>query len=74
MQKRVSHGESVNIDYPTREKTKKSLEDPSPSSLIEVQAKVHGLMEKDSYPRFLRSKMYQELVNRAHAQGQRRSV
>lgn len=64
----------VNIDYRTREKTKQSLEDPSPTSLNEIQAKVHSLMEKDSYPRFLRSKMYQDIVNRTHAQGQRRSV
>ncbi|XP_034562311.1 regulator of G-protein signaling 8-like [Notolabrus celidotus] len=64
----------VNIDYRTREKTKQSLEDPSPTSLNEVQAKIYSLMEKDSYPRFLRSKMYQDMVNRAHAQGQRRSV
>lgn len=64
----------VNIDYRTREKTKQSLEDPSPTSLNEVQAKVYSLMEKDSYPRFLRSKMYQDMVNRVHAQGQRRSV
>ncbi|XP_067370504.1 regulator of G-protein signaling 8-like isoform X2 [Channa argus] len=64
----------VNIDYRTREKTKQSLEDPSPTSLNEVQAMVYSLMEKDSYPRFLKSKMYQDLVNRAHAQGQRRSV
>lgn len=64
----------VNIDYRTREKTKQSLEDPSPTSLNEVQGKVYGLMEKDSYPRFLRSKMYQDMVNRANAHGQRRSV
>nr|XP_057930001.1 regulator of G-protein signaling 8-like isoform X2 [Doryrhamphus excisus] len=64
----------VNIDYRTREKTKRSLEDPSPSSLNEAQAKIYCLMEKDSYPRFLRSKMYQDIVNRTHAHGQRRSV
>ncbi|XP_019128456.1 regulator of G-protein signaling 8 isoform X1 [Larimichthys crocea] len=64
----------VNIDYRTRERTKQSLEDPSPTSLNEIQAKVYCLMEKDSYPRFLRSKMYQDMVNRAHAQGQRSSM
>uniref|UniRef100_A0A8C6T9L0 Regulator of G-protein signaling 8 n=1 Tax=Neogobius melanostomus TaxID=47308 RepID=A0A8C6T9L0_9GOBI len=47
----------INIDYRTRERTKRTL-----------------LMEKDSYPRFLRSKMYQDIVNRTHAQSQRRSV
>ncbi|XP_033936810.1 regulator of G-protein signaling 8 [Pseudochaenichthys georgianus] len=64
----------INIDYRTREKTKQTLKVPSSTSLNEVQSKVYSLMEKDSYPRFLRSKMYQDIVNRAHAQGQRRSV
>ncbi|KAJ3600055.1 hypothetical protein NHX12_034007 [Muraenolepis orangiensis] len=64
----------VNIDYGTRERIKKSLEAPSPSSLDEVQAKVYSLMEKDSYPRFLRSKMYRDIVNRTHPYHQRRSV
>ncbi|XP_075901484.1 regulator of G-protein signaling 8-like [Nelusetta ayraudi] len=64
----------VNIDHRTREKTKQSLQDPTPTSLNEVQAKVYSLMERDSYPRFLRSKMYQDMVNRAHADCQRRSV
>ncbi|XP_016897567.1 regulator of G-protein signaling 8 [Cynoglossus semilaevis] len=64
----------VNIDYRTREKIKQSLEEPSSSTLDEVQAQVYSLMEKDSYPRFLRSKMYQEIVNRVHAHSQRRSI
>jgi len=69
-----SLSKQVNIDFRTREKTKQSLADPSPTSLNEVQGKIYSLMEKDSYPRVLRSKMYQDMVNRAHAQGQRRSV
>ncbi|CAN9500731.1 unnamed protein product [Ophioblennius macclurei] len=64
----------INIDYRTREKTKQSLTDPSPTSLNEAQAKIYSLMEKDSYPRFLRSKMYQDIINRAQMQAQRRSV
>ncbi|XP_029938409.1 regulator of G-protein signaling 8 [Salarias fasciatus] len=64
----------INIDYRTREKTKQSLADPTPTSLNEAQAKIYSLMEKDSYPRFLRSKMYQDIINRAQMQGQRRSV
>nr|XP_061831547.1 regulator of G-protein signaling 8 isoform X1 [Nerophis lumbriciformis] len=64
----------VNIDYRTRMETKQRLEDPSPSSLNEAQAKIYSLMEKDSYPRFLRSKMYLDIVKRTHAHSQRRSV
>ncbi|XP_047229864.1 regulator of G-protein signaling 8 isoform X1 [Girardinichthys multiradiatus] len=70
----VQSPREVNIDHRTREKTKQSLSDPTPTSLNEVQGKIYSLMEKDSYPRFIRSKMYQEIVNRAYAQGQRRSV
>ncbi|XP_077440113.1 regulator of G-protein signaling 8-like [Vanacampus margaritifer] len=64
----------VNIDYHTREKTKQSLEDPTPCSLNEAQAIIYTLMEKDSYRRFLKSKLYQDIVERTHARGQRRSV
>ncbi|XP_028300017.1 regulator of G-protein signaling 8 [Gouania willdenowi] len=64
----------INLDYRTREKTKESLADPSPNSLNDAQGKIYSLMEKDSYPRFLRSKMYQDILKRAQAQGQRRSV
>ncbi|KAL1272730.1 hypothetical protein QQF64_028592 [Cirrhinus molitorella] len=45
----------VNIDHRTREETKQRLLEPTPNSLNEVQAKVYSLMEKDSYPRFIRS-------------------
>uniref|UniRef100_A0A672F9T5 Regulator of G-protein signaling 8 n=1 Tax=Salarias fasciatus TaxID=181472 RepID=A0A672F9T5_SALFA len=61
----------INIDYRTREKTKQSLADPTPTSLNEAQAKIYSLMEKDSYPRFLRSKMYQDIINRAQMQDRR---
>ncbi|KAM6962807.1 regulator of G-protein signaling 8 [Aplochiton taeniatus] len=64
----------INIDFRTREVTSQSLQEPTPSSLNDVQAKIYGLMEKDSYPRFLRSKMYQDIVNRTHTHCQRRSV
>ncbi|XP_034036698.1 regulator of G-protein signaling 8-like [Thalassophryne amazonica] len=64
----------VNVDYRTRERTKQNVTDPSPTSLNEIQAKIYSLMEKDSYPRFLRSKMYQDIINRTQAQRQRRSV
>uniref|UniRef100_A0A8C6T9W1 Regulator of G-protein signaling 8 n=1 Tax=Neogobius melanostomus TaxID=47308 RepID=A0A8C6T9W1_9GOBI len=52
----------INIDYRTRERTKRTLlMEPTPTCLNEVQSKVFSLMEKDSYPRFLRSKMYQDI-------------
>ncbi|KAJ8279099.1 hypothetical protein COCON_G00061650 [Conger conger] len=53
----------INIDFHTREVTKQNLKEPSPSSFSEAQAIVYSLMEKDCYPRFIRSKMYTDLLN-----------
>uniref|UniRef100_A0A8B9L2X1 Regulator of G-protein signaling 8 n=1 Tax=Astyanax mexicanus TaxID=7994 RepID=A0A8B9L2X1_ASTMX len=64
----------VNIDFRTRQDTKQKLLEPISSSLNEIQAKVYSLMEKDSYPRFLRSKCYQDLLNRTQMYCQRKSV
>ncbi|TRZ01909.1 hypothetical protein DNTS_017980 [Danionella cerebrum] len=64
----------VNIDHRTREETKMKLLEPTPNSLDEVQAKVYSLMEKDSYQRFIRSKIYQDLLNRTQIYCQRKSV
>ncbi|KAA0712979.1 Regulator of G-protein signaling 8 [Triplophysa tibetana] len=64
----------VNIDHRTREETKRKLLEPTPNSLNEVQAKVYSLMEKDSFPRFIRSKIYQDLLNRTKMHCQRKSV
>ncbi|XP_055779049.1 regulator of G-protein signaling 8-like isoform X2 [Salvelinus fontinalis] len=64
----------VNIDFRTREVMRQSLAEPTPSSLNEVQARVHSLMEKDSYPRFLHSKIYQDLLNLQYTHCHRNSV
>ncbi|XP_012689609.1 regulator of G-protein signaling 8 [Clupea harengus] len=64
----------INIDFRTREETKQGLQEPTPTSLNLVQARVYSLMEKDSYPRFLRSKFYQDLLNKTHLHCQRKSV
>ncbi|KAF7711862.1 regulator of G-protein signaling 8 [Silurus meridionalis] len=64
----------VNIDFKTREETRQKLLEPTSSSLNAIQTKVYSLMEKDSYPRFLRSKFYQEIVNRTEMHCQRKSV
>ncbi|XP_077054615.1 regulator of G-protein signaling 8 isoform X1 [Siphateles boraxobius] len=64
----------VNIDHRTREETKQRLLEPTSNSLNEVQAKVYSLMEKDSFPRFIRSKIYQDLLNRTQIYCQRKSV
>ncbi|KAG7326223.1 hypothetical protein KOW79_009624 [Hemibagrus wyckioides] len=70
----VQAPKEVNIDFRTREETRLKLLEPTTSSLNEIQTKVYSLMEKDSYPRFLRSKIYQEIVNRTQMHCQRKSV
>ncbi|KAL4635040.1 hypothetical protein GN956_G14026 [Arapaima gigas] len=64
----------VNIDFQTREMTRQKLQEPNPSSFSDVQGRVYSLMEKDSYPRFLRSKIYLDILNNAQTPCQRRSV
>ncbi|NXA49022.1 RGS1 protein, partial [Nothocercus julius] len=53
----------INIDYHTREATAKRAQDPTHSSFDEAQKTVFILMERDSYPRFLKSKAYLNLLN-----------
>ncbi|XP_052593166.1 regulator of G-protein signaling 8 isoform X1 [Peromyscus californicus insignis] len=55
----------VNIDFQTREATRKNVQEPSLTCFDQAQGKVHSLMEKDSYPRFLRSKMYLDLLSQS---------
>uniref|UniRef100_A0A8B9FTR6 Regulator of G-protein signaling 16 n=1 Tax=Amazona collaria TaxID=241587 RepID=A0A8B9FTR6_9PSIT len=44
----------VNIDHETREITRKNLSGATSACFNEAQAKTRTLMEKDSYPRFLK--------------------
>ncbi|XP_026110734.1 regulator of G-protein signaling 3-like isoform X3 [Carassius auratus] len=53
----------VNLDSSTREHTKENLQNISRSCFDLAQRRIYGLMEKDSYPRFLRSELYVDLVN-----------
>ncbi|XP_066466880.1 regulator of G-protein signaling 3 isoform X5 [Tiliqua scincoides] len=53
----------VNLDSSTREHTKENLQNITRSCFDLAQRRIYGLMEKDSYPRFLRSELYLDLVN-----------
>ncbi|OWK60920.1 Regulator of G-protein signaling 1 [Lonchura striata] len=53
----------INIDYQMREATAKKAQDPTHTSFDEAQKTVYILMERDSYPRFLKSKSYLNLLN-----------
>lgn len=51
----------VNLDSYTREATAANMQKPTCDTLHLAQSRIYGLMERDSYPRFLRSDLFQEL-------------
>ncbi|XP_053463619.1 regulator of G-protein signaling 1 [Nycticebus coucang] len=53
----------INIDFHTRESTAKKIKAPTPTCFDEAQKIIFTLMEKDSYPRFLKSDIYLNLLN-----------
>ncbi|XP_039939241.1 regulator of G-protein signaling 3 isoform X2 [Hirundo rustica] len=53
----------VNLDSYTREHTKENLQNVTRSCFDLAQKRIYGLMEKDSYPRFLRSDLYLDIIN-----------
>ncbi|XP_038650826.1 regulator of G-protein signaling 21-like [Scyliorhinus canicula] len=58
----------VNIDFHTKEVTKKNIVQPTLSCFDLAQRKVHMLMEKDSYPRFLKSELYKDLLKQTQVE------
>ncbi|XP_074871682.1 regulator of G-protein signaling 3 isoform X3 [Carettochelys insculpta] len=57
----------VNLDSYTREHTKENLQAVTRSCFDLAQKRIYGLMEKDSYPRFLRSELYLDIINQKKA-------
>ncbi|XP_062848996.1 regulator of G-protein signaling 5b [Trichomycterus rosablanca] len=55
----------VNLDHETQTITKKNMEQPSVSCFDLAQSKIYTLMEKDCYPRFLKSTLYMELTRQS---------
>ncbi|XP_030630661.1 regulator of G-protein signaling 21-like [Chanos chanos] len=58
----VEAPKEINIDHRTRELIKENVKAPTRVCFDEAQKIVYGLMEKDSYPRFLRSDIYNALL------------
>ncbi|XP_009817374.2 regulator of G-protein signaling 18 isoform X1 [Gavia stellata] len=52
----------VNLDFQTKEVTSQNIEQPIITTFDAAQNTVYRLMEQDSYPRFLRSDPYLNLV------------
>ncbi|XP_072520527.1 regulator of G-protein signaling 3 isoform X2 [Salminus brasiliensis] len=53
----------VNLDSYTREQTKENMGNVSADSFDLAQSRIYGLMEKDPYPRFLRSDLYLDITH-----------
>jgi regulator of G-protein signaling len=52
----------INLDSKTRLVTKNNMTSPNKHTFEQAQKRIQALMEKDSYPRFLRSEPYQQLL------------
>ncbi|XP_062066282.1 regulator of G-protein signaling 13 [Lepus europaeus] len=52
----------INIDSSTREAIIRNIQEPTQTCFEEAQKTVYMHMVMDSYPRFLKSEMYQELL------------
>ncbi|KAK5859517.1 hypothetical protein PBY51_021069 [Eleginops maclovinus] len=52
----------INIDHNTRELIRRNMKTPNSLCFDDARRIVYGLMERDSYPRFLRSDLYQDLL------------
>ncbi|XP_038614530.1 regulator of G-protein signaling 13-like [Tachyglossus aculeatus] len=51
----------INIDSPTRKAIDQNIQEPTEACFDEAQKIVYLQMERDSYPRFLKSEIYQKL-------------
>ncbi|XP_039339912.1 regulator of G-protein signaling 1 [Gopherus flavomarginatus] len=65
----IDAAKQINIDYHTRKATAKKAQDPTFTSFDEAQKTVYVLMERDSYPRFLKSEAYLNLLNKLQVNG-----
>ncbi|NXC42022.1 RGS13 protein, partial [Penelope pileata] len=64
----------INIDNPVRKSIIRNIQEPTQSCFDEAQRIVYMHMERDSYPRFLESKFYQQLKHRLQTNSNTSSV
>ncbi|KAM4549019.1 regulator of G-protein signaling 8-like [Odontesthes bonariensis] len=55
----------INIDCVTRGEIRENISQPGTNCFDRAQRVIYGLMENDSYPRFLKSEIYQTLLEQA---------
>ncbi|XP_013382309.1 uncharacterized protein LOC106153075 isoform X1 [Lingula anatina] len=59
----VQAPKEINLDSKTRLATLHTIRHPDRHAFDAAQKRIQGLMEKDSYPRFLQSQMYKQLIS-----------
>ncbi|XP_035393257.1 regulator of G-protein signaling 21 [Cygnus atratus] len=62
----------INIDFHTRNHISQNISEPTLSCFDDAQRLIYSLMAKDSFPRFLRSNEYKELVKKQQNRNQKR--
>ncbi|XP_053104319.1 regulator of G-protein signaling 18 [Hemicordylus capensis] len=53
----------VNLDFTIKEQTNQNISHPTINTFDAAQTKIYTLMEQDSYPRFLKSSLYLDLLH-----------
>ncbi|XP_040041165.2 regulator of G-protein signaling 2 [Gasterosteus aculeatus] len=61
----------INLDFHTKNTIVQNLREPTVTSFLAAERKVYSLMENDSYPRFINSKLYKEMCAAARGEGRR---
>ncbi|NWQ76582.1 RGS21 protein, partial [Columbina picui] len=62
----------INIDFQTKNHIAQNMSEPTLSCFDDAQRLIYSLMAKDSFPRFLRSEEYKELVKKQQNGKQKR--
>ncbi|XP_041446595.1 regulator of G-protein signaling 21-like [Xenopus laevis] len=62
----------INIDHKTRDVIAQNITQATPHCFDDAQKLILCLMAKDSFPRFLRSEYYKELLKKQQNDGQKR--
>ncbi|NXI49288.1 RGS21 protein, partial [Chloroceryle aenea] len=68
----VDAPKEINIDFHTKTDISQNILEPTLSCFDDAQRLIYSLMAKDSFPRFLRSEAYKELVEKQQNRNQKR--
>ncbi|NWT00128.1 RGS21 protein, partial [Mionectes macconnelli] len=69
---RADAPKEINIDFHTKNDICQNISEPTLSCFDDAQRLIYSLMAKDSFPRFLRSEVYKELVKKHQDRNEKR--